>query len=357
MDGIKNRLKLSEREVQNEVAPFLQNPDAVGLNLSRQELDVFLAAWLGDEARNSRTISTEIYNSAIRKGLFLLGSDAASAAELIYALKALDTEKKEKSLDEGFRNQSQQIMDKDFVNFLASNPDKVKSKLLNLYKTKIPENQLPTLKSVLDEYLPYSVFHFYSFTMYVDRNEYLEFSNSDIAKDEDIVKKELQKLRFINNKPKPKKKLYDADKVRMVSLFNKIFDLNTPYNKTVIIILQRLYMNYGLITPTTINGRGKQYWFKEPKFAEVWNARRNEMLGYFESELHKIEGQHKVKDLVTAYNATITKFYQSEKILEFYALPLAIIKKYPAFMYALEPENYYAEVMLGQALPPYIFKI
>jgi hypothetical protein len=60
---------------------------------------------------------------------------------------------------------------------------------------------------------------------------------------------------------------------------------------------------------------------------------------------------------VTAYDATITKFYQSKKILEFYALPLAIIKKYPAFMYALKPEDYYAEVMLGQVLPPYIFKI
>jgi hypothetical protein len=248
-------------------------------------------------------------------------------------------------------------MERGFLDFLASNTDKVKSRLINLYKPKIPENQLPTLNSILNEYLLPSVFQFYSFTMYVDRNDYFEFSNSDIAKHEDMVKKDLQKLRFINNKPKPKKKLYDADKVRLVSLFNKIFDLNTPYNKTVIVILQRLYMNYGLIIPTKINGKGKQYWFKEPKFAEVWNTRRNEMLEYFESEFHKIEGSHKVKDLVTAYDATITKFYQSKKILEFYALPLAIIKKYPAFMYALEPEDYYAEVMLGQVLPPYIFKI
>ncbi len=357
MDDIKTRLKSTNIAAQNEVAPFLQNPDAVGLNLSRQELDVFLAAWLGDEARNSRTISTEIYNSAIRKGLFLLGSDALSAAELIYDLKGLDTKKKEKSLEDGFHNQSRQTMEKGFVNFLASNSDKVKSRLINLYKVKIPENQLPTLIAIIDEYLLPSVFQFYSFTMYVDRNDYLEFSNSDIAEHEDTVKKELQKLRFINNKSKPKKKLYDADKVRLVSLFNKIFDLNTPYNKTVIVILQRLYMNYGLITPTTIDGRGKQYWFKEPKFAEVWNARRNEMLEYFESEFHKIDGSHKVKDLVTAYDATITKFYQSKKILEFYALPLAIIKKYPAFMHALELEDYYAEVMLGQVLPQYIFKI
>ena len=357
MDDIKTRLKSTDIAAQNEVAPFLQNPDAVGLNLSRQELDVFLAAWLGDEARNSRTISTEIYNSAIRKGLFLLGSDALSAAELIYDLKGLDTKKKEKSLEDGFHNQSRQTMEKGFMNFLASNTDKVKSRLISLYKTKIPENQLSTLTAIIDEYLLPSVFQFYSFTMYVDRNDYLEFSNSDIAKDEDMVKKELQKLRFINNKPKPKKKLYDADKVRLVSLFNKIFNLNTPYNKTVIVMLQRLYMNYGLITPTTINGRGKQYWFKEPKFASVWNTRRNEMLEYFESEFHKIGGSHKVKDLVTAYDATITKFYQSKKILEFYALPLAIIKKYPVFMYALEPDDYYAEVMLGQVLPPYIFKI
>ena len=339
MDDIKNRLKLSEREVQNEVTPFLQNPDAVGLNLSRQELDVFLAAWLGDEARNSRTISTEIYNSAIKKGLFLLGSDAFSAAEAIYDLKGMDD------------------TDSDFLDFIASNADKVKSELLNLYKTKIPENQLPTLNDILNKYLLSSALRFDSFTTDVDKNDYLEFSNSNVAKHEDIVKKQRQKLRFLNNKPKPKNKLYDADKVRMVSLFNKIFDLNTPYNKTVIVILQRLYMDYGLITPTTINGRGKQYWFKEPKFAEVWNTRRNEMLEYFERELHKISGSHKGKDLVTAYNATITKFYQSKKILEFYALPLAIIKKYPVFMYAFEPEDYYAEVTLGQVLPPSLFKI
>ena len=339
MDGIKNRLKLSEREVQNEVAPFLQNPDAVGLNLSRQELDVFLAAWLGDEARNSRTISTEIYNSAIKKGLFLLGSDAFSAAEAIYDLKGMDD------------------TDSDFLDFIASNADKVKSELLNLYKTKIPENQLPTLNDILNKYLLSSALRFDSFTTDVDKNDYLEFSNSDVAKHEDIVKKQRQKLRFLNNKPKPKNKLYDADKVRLVSLFNKIFDLNTPYNKTVIVILQRLYINYGLITPTTINGRGKQYWFKEPKFAEVWNTRRNDILEYFERELHKIGGSHKGKDLVTAYNATITKFYQSKKILEFYALPLAIIKKYPVFMYAFEPEDYYAEVTLGQVLPPSLFKI
>ena len=339
MDGIKNRLKLSEREVQNEVAPFLQNPDAVGLNLSRQELDVFLAAWLGDEARNSRTISTEIYNSAIKKGLFLLGSDAFSAAEAIYDLKGMDD------------------TDSDFLDFIASNADKVKSELLNLYKTKIPENQLPTLNDILNKYLLSSALRFDSFTTDVDKNDYLEFSNSDVAKQEDIVKKQRQKLRFLNNKPKPKNKLYDADKVRLVSLFNKIFDLNTPYNKTVIVILQRLYINYGLITPTTINGRGKQYWFKEPKFAEVWNTRRNDILEYFERELHKIGGSHKGKDLVTAYNATITKFYQSKKILEFYALPLAIIKKYPVFMYAFEPEDYYAEVTLGQVLPPSLFKI
>ena len=339
MDGIKTRLKSTEIEAQNEVAPFLQNPDAVGLNLSRQELNVFLAAWLGDEARNSRTISTEIYNSAIRKGLFLLGSDAFSAAEAIYDLKGMDH------------------ADSDFLDFIASNADKVKSELLNLYKTKIPENQLPTLNDILNKYLLSSALRFDSFTTDVDKNDYLEFSNSNVAKHEDIVKKQKQKLRFLNNKPKPKNKLYDADKVRMVSLFNKIFDLNTPYNKTVIVILQRLYMNYGLITPTTINGRGKQYWFKEPKFASVWNTRRNEMLEYFESEFHKIGDSHKVKDLVTAYNATITKFYQSKKILEFYALPLAIIKKSPVFMYALEPEDYYAEVMLGQVLPPSLFKI
>jgi len=55
--------------------------------------------------------------------------------------------------------------------------------------------------------------------------------------------------------------------------------------------------------------------------------------------------------LLDAYNATVAYLYSSQKVAEFYQLPIAINQKFPLFKYAFPADKYYSEVLFDYMLP------
>ncbi len=66
------------------------NPDFLSLSVDKATLNVFLAVFFSEESLTTRGVSARIYDAAIRKGMFLLGSDGFAAAKAIYYLHDLN---------------------------------------------------------------------------------------------------------------------------------------------------------------------------------------------------------------------------------------------------------------------------
>ena len=357
--------KIAEKNLfaSKELSPFLSNPDAIALNVDKQMLNVFLSVWLSDSALSSRAIATKIYDVAIRRVIFLLGYEGLAAAEALYDSSNLKHKDTESSNNKNGKEEhitpelAQQIAETKFLQFISHNIEKIKNAMFSEFKKRIKPDQLPLLKNVIDEYALQSISNFYSLReLMLPADADVKYENRWVIETKNRIDDELYELKFFpRKKSEAEKRLYDTDKVRLVSLFNKLFDLNVQYNRATINILHILYENYGIIIPSGANARGKQFWLKEPKFALIWQQKRSEMFDFFENEFKKTS-QNKVSDLLSAYDTTLAHYYSSEKVLEFYALPIAIAKKYPAFVFAFDPNKYYSEVVFDSLLPSYLFK-
>ena len=334
----KQKTVQKEAEALGWTTDFFSNPDTLALSLDKQSLDVLLAVWLYDDTGKltSRAVATKVYDAAIRKGLWLLGKDGLAAMTAVAPDVNLRTEKSPRTV----------IMnnEKELIKFL-----------FDKYKNKIKKERL----KLLNELLTKKLFQDTLFAISYDENIFSSaelISKTEQQKFERFVESYRNKVKFIIGPPSVEQKM-DVDKTKLVALLNDLYDLGIPYDRTVGNILEKLRLGYNAITAASfdaakIRTRGKTYWTKNPQFYTAWNARRAEILRYFDDKIkEKDSTKLKIADLLDAYNATVAYLYSSQKVAEFYQLPIAINQKFPLFKYAFPVDKYYSEVLFDYMLP------
>lgn len=333
----KEKLLQSEAQVLGWTTDFFSNPDTLGLSLDKSALNVLLATWIYDDNGDltTRSVATKVYDAGIRKGLWLLGNEA---------LAAIATVTPEINI----------WQDKQARKILFYNKDSLNKILFSKYKNKIKKFRQPLLNQVLaSNTFTASLFVLRYYNELFKPAEHISKINiNEVKSVSDNLEKELEWI----NSQNPVNKIPVLAKTKYLSLLNDLYDLGIPYDNTIKNILEKLKFGYEAITAksfsdTKIKTKGKLYWMKEPKFYYVWNKRRNELLEFFDNKLKETNQKDlAVSDLLAAYDATVTSLYSSEKVAEFYQLPVAIAQKYPHFRYAFDAKRYYSEVLFDYML-------
>lgn len=316
---------------------FFDNPDTLALSIDKAALDTLLAVWLYDDTGKltSRAVATKVYEAAIRMGLWHLGKDALAAMTVVAPDVDLRTEKSPQTA-------------------VWENKAKLTKFLLDKYENKIKKERLKLLNELLSKNL-------FKSTLFVIRYNKNIFSNAELIskigeqKFERFHESFKNEMKFLQ--PKAQEKADITIKTKFVALFNDLFDLGIPYNNTTKNILEKLKIGYGVVNAGSfddakIRTRGKTYWTKNPQFYTAWHSRRTEILKYFDDKIReKDSNKLKIADLLDAYNATVAYLYSSQKVAEFYQLPIAITQKFPTFKYAFPADKYYSEVLFDYMLP------
>lgn len=314
---------------------FFSNPDTMGLSLDKSALNVLLAVWLYDENGDltTRAVATRVYDAGITKGLWLLGNDAVATLNAV--VPGVDIWKDRAARNTVFAKRTE------IADFLFSK-----------YKTKVQKSRYNLLKEVLAEDTFKSllfVLSYYNNIFPEDEPAQRSIANH-VDKTAEIIEMMGTNLKVTNTN------LPVLAKTKYLSLFNDLYDLRLPYDNTIKNILERLQVGYGSINSNSfsnkkIRTKGKIYWMKEPSFYAVWNKRRNELINLFDEKLKNINHSKLTNgDLLSAYDALVANLYSSEKIAEYYQLPIAIAQKYPTFKYAFDIKKYYSEVFFDYML-------
>ncbi len=356
----KQKAAEKEARAQGWATDFFSNPDVAGLALDKPSLNVFLSVWLSEKAISSGAVALRIYEATIRRGLFLLGREIYAAAAATYDLmqkpEPAPTKKRKKEFL--LPELVEQIEEQNFLKSIVPNLEKIKGVVLAQHEKTIQKKHLDILKKILDKRTLSLFVDYYTWeNLAKDKNApiFLDETINAIAKEEALISKFTSEIK--NGEGTSEERLKFSEKVKMTGLFNALYNLEAPYDRTTNSILQRLYTNYGVFAASEFEGaKGKMYWTKEPKFVLEWQKRRQEMIDYFETKFKETQ-QKTYNDLLNAYNATLAYFYSSQKVLEFYTLPLAIVQKYPDFVFALDADRYFSEVIFDAIMPKDMFKI
>ena len=336
---IDDKQKTVQKEAQalGWVTDFFNNPDALALSLDKAALNTLLVVWLYDDTGKltPRAVATKVYEAAIRKGLWLLGNDVLAAMTVVAPNINLRTEKSPQKA-------------------VWDNKAELAKFLLDKYRSKIKRERMKLLNDLIAKKLFASALFVISYnkniSSSVELNSKIEEQKFDLS-----LESFKNEMKFLQ--PQPQGKVDVVTKTKYVALFNDLFDLGIPYNNTTENILGKLKIGYGVVNASSfddakIRARGKTYWTKNPQFYTTWNARRVEILTYFDDKIkEKDMNKLKVADLLDVYNATVAYLYSSQKVAEFYQLPLAIAQKFPIFKHAFPANKYYSEVLFDYMLP------
>jgi len=315
-------------------AEIIDKVNSLALTIDKASLEAFLVVYLSKEALSTRAISTRVYSAAIMRGLYLMGTDAQKLFEV-----------------ENGSNENDDV-DATSIIRLLNESTKIKQMLMTNYKNRVSEKQQQRLNLLFDDYL---------FSMAVDFafpiNKMLRSKNTDKIFSELFAN--LQKaISDVNHilylkYNIPQATASDSYKVKLVSLFNDLYNLRTPYDKTINNALYKLYIGYDALRPADTDKKGKSrsrtYWSQSPPFAQAWLMRRNEIMNFFDLKLKEIgHGKITKENMQKAYKETILNYYDNNKYLEFFAVPIALAKKYTLFTYSIDPNDYYCDLTFSE---------